>query len=62
MTLSSYKTFSYFITVDLGEVETVPTECKEKGFQMMLSAYLHYSKAPQNVLMLTIHLRKRQAR
>ena len=37
------------ITVDFGEVKTSPTECKEKCFQMMSSAYLHFSKAPQNV-------------
>ena len=49
------------LTLDFGEVKTAPTECKEKCFQMMLSAYLHYTKAPQNVLML-IHLRKRSGR
>ena len=38
------------------EVKTAPTECKEKCFQMMSSAYL------QNVLMLMIHLRKRPPR
>ena len=57
--------FLFFIsrsgfTVDIGEVKTAPSECKEKCFHMMSSAYLHYSKAPQNVLM--IHLRKRSAR
>ena len=50
------------LTIDFEEVKTVPTECKEKCFQMMAPAYLHYSKAPQNVLMLMIHLRKRSAR
>ena len=49
-------------TVDFGEVKTVPTQSKEKCSQMMSSAYLHYSKAPQNVLMLMIHLRKRSGR
>ena len=39
------------LTVDFGEVKTAPTERKEKGFQIMLSAYFHYSKAPQNVFM-----------
>ena len=39
-----------------------PNKCKEKCFQMMSSAHLHNSKAPQNVMMLMIHLRKRQAR
>ena len=34
------------LTVDFDEVKTVPTECKEKGFQMMSPAYLHHSKAP----------------
>ena len=51
-----------FLAVDFGEVKTVPTECKEKCFQMMTSTYLHYSKAPQTVLVLMIHLRKRSAR
>ena len=50
------------ITVDFGEVKTPATECKEKCFQMMSSSYLHYSKAPQNVLMLMIHLKKRSLR
>ena len=50
------------ITVDLGEVKTAPTECKEKSFQMISSAYLLLSKAPLNVLMLMIHLRKRSVR
>ena len=45
------------LTVDFVEVKTVPTEFEEKCFQMMLSAYLYYSKAPQIVLM--FHLRKR---
>ena len=47
------------ILLDLGEVKTAPTECQEKCFQMVPPAYLHYGKAPQNVLMLMIHLRKR---
>ena len=53
------------VTVDLGEVKTAPTEYKEKCFQM---SYLpiftnnHYSKAPQNMLVLMIHLRKRSGR
>ena len=47
------------ITVDFGEVKNAPTECKEKCFKMMSSAYLHYNKAFQYVLMLMIHLRKR---
>ena len=34
------------LTVDFGEVKTAPTECKEKCFQIMSFAYLHYSKAP----------------
>ena len=51
-----------FRTEDFGEVKTAPTECKEKCFQMVSSAYLHYSEAPQNVLMLMIHLRKRPGR
>ena len=50
------------VTVDFGEVKTAPTECKEKCFQMMSPAYLHYSKAPKNVLMLMIHLRKMPGR
>ena len=49
-------------TVDFGEVKTADTECKEKCFQLMSSAYLHYNKAPQNVLVLMIHLRKRSGR
>ena len=48
------------VTVDFGEVKIVPTKCKEKCFQMTSSAYLHHSKAPQNVLM--FYLRKRSAR
>ena len=44
------------IAVDFGEAETAPTDCKEKCF-LMRSAYLHYSKAPQIVLMLMNHLR-----
>ena len=48
------------LTVDFGEVNTASTECKEKCFPMMLSAYLDYSKAP--VLMLMIHLTKRSGR
>ena len=51
-----------FRTEDFGEVKTAPTECKEKCFQMVSSAYLHYSEAPQNVLVLMTHLRKRSAR
>ena len=51
---------SQFI-VDYSEVKTA-LECKEKCFQIISSAYRHYSKAPQNVLMLMIHLRKRSAR
>ena len=49
-------------TVDFGEVKTTTTECKKKFFEMMSHAYLHCSKAPQNKLMLMIHLRKRSAR
>ena len=52
----------YLITEGLGEMRTTPIECKEKCFQMMSSAYLPYSKAPQNVFMLMIHLRKRSGR
>ena len=52
----------FFITVDFGEVKTAPTESKEKCFQMKSSAYLYYGKAPQNMLMLMIHLKKRSAR
>ena len=48
-----------FLTVDFGEVKTAPTECKVKCFLMMSSAYFYYSKVPQNMLMLMIHLRKR---
>ena len=48
--------------VNFGEVKTAPTECKEKCFQMTSTPYIHQSKAPQNVLMLMIHLRKRSAR
>ena len=51
-----------YVTVDFGEVKTAPTECKEKYFQMTSSAYFCCSKAPQRVLMLVIHLRKRSAR
>ena len=50
------------IAIDFGVVKTAPTECKEKSFQMVSSAYLRSSKAPQNLLMLMIHLRKRSAR
>ena len=50
------------IRVDFGEVKTAPTESKEKCFQVTSSAYLHYSKAPHNVLTLMIHLRKSSAR
>ena len=50
------------ITVDFGELKTAPTECKETFFQIMSPAYHHCSKAPRNVLMLMIHLRKRSAR
>ena len=32
----------FHFSVDFGEVKTAPTECKEKCFQMMSSAYLHY--------------------
>ena len=46
---------SITVKVDFGEEKTAPTECQEKCFHMMSSAYLHYSKAPQNVLM--THLR-----
>ena len=49
-------------TEDFREVKTAPTECKEKCFQMMSPAHLHYSKAPKNVLMLLIHLGKRSGR
>ena len=45
------------ITADFGEMKASPTECKEKCFHMISSACLHYSKAPQNVLMLMILLR-----
>ena len=54
--------YTRLLTVDFGEVKRAPTECKEKFFQMMSSVYLHYSKAPQNVLILMIRLRKRSAR
>ena len=50
------------VTVDFGEVKTAPTEFKEKSIQMTSSAYLHLGKAPKNVLMLMIHLRKRSVR
>ena len=43
-----------------GEVKTAPTECKERCFQIMSSAYHHYNKKPHSVLM--DHLRKRLAR
>ena len=52
----------YKLTVDFGEVKTVPTECKEKCFQITSSAYLLYSKAAKHVLMLMILLRKRSGR
>ena len=50
------------ITVDFGEVKTAPTytESKAKCLKMMSSAYLHYSEAHKNVLL--IHLRKRSGR
>ena len=51
----SYTSTRATFTVDFGEVKTALTECIEKCFQMTPSAYLHYTKAPQNVLM--IHLR-----
>ena len=54
--------YTRLLTVDFGEVKRAPTECKEKFFQMMSSSYLHYWKAHENVLMLTIHLRKRSGR
>ena len=38
---------SEYLTVDFEEVKTAPTECKEKCFPMMSSAYLHNIKAPQ---------------
>ena len=61
MSLAIFK-FHLKITVDFGELNTSPTECNEKWFQMMSFAYLHYGKAPQNMLMLMIHLKKRSAR
>ena len=43
--------------------ENRPYWTQRKPFsEDMSSAYLHYSKAPQNMLMLRIHLRKRSAR
>ena len=59
MSMASHQEFKLNIKVDFGEMKTTPTKCKEKFFQMMSSAYLHHSKAPQNVLMLMIHLRNR---
>ena len=52
---------SLSITVDFGGVKTALTESKEKCSQM-ISPYLYHCKAPQNVLMLMIHLRKRSDR
>ena len=49
------------ITVDFGEVKIAATKCKVKCFQMMSSAYLHFSKAPQNVLMFMTNQNKRSA-
>ena len=54
--------FGKTVTVDSVEVQTAHFECKEKCFQMKSPAYLHYGKAPQNVLMLMIHLRKKSGR
>ena len=48
--------FYLHLTEDFGEVKTAPTEYEEKYFQMISSAY---GKAPQDLLMLMIHLRKR---
>ena len=42
--------------------ENSPYWMRRKRFQMMSSAYLHCSRAPQNVLVLMIHLRKRSGR
>ena len=53
-----YESIFFIVTIDFGEVKICTTECKEKCFQMMSLAYLHYSKASQNFLMLMIHLRK----
>ena len=37
------------ITVNFGDVKTAPTGCKEKCFQMMSPAYLHYIVKHLNV-------------
>ena len=43
-----------FPSLDFGVVKTTLAECKEKCFKMMSA-----TQAPQNVLVLMIHLRKR---
>ena len=42
--------------------ENSPYWMQRKMLRMMSSAYLHYSKAPKNVLMLMIHQRNMSAR
>ena len=38
------KNWDTILKVHFGETKTAPTECKEKGFQMISSACLHDSK------------------
>ena len=56
------KTFGEVYYSGFWRSENSPYWMQRRMFQMTSSSYLHHSRAPQNVLMLMIYIRKRSAR